>query len=314
VFQRIRGALDGGRKFLVTTHIDPDGDALGSAFAMAFALTGLGKDAAVYLRDPIPYRYTFLPRPAPILHKVPENTYDTVVVLDCSSLARLGDEYGSVRRNRRIINIDHHEAGDPFGEINIIDARASSAAEILYLILKSLGVPFTFDIAANLYTAVMTDTGSFRYDNTTKLAFSICQEMTGFGVSPSSVAAEVYENHPRKRYALLCLVLATIETFHADRIALAHVTGDMFAETRTNREHTEGFVEYLKEIGGVEVACLIRELGAGKWKISMRSKGSVDVASVARSFGGGGHRKAAGCVLEGDIETAKNILIGAFSL
>ncbi|MGD0487975.1 MAG: bifunctional oligoribonuclease/PAP phosphatase NrnA [Syntrophorhabdales bacterium] len=314
MFQRIRETIDKGRRFLVTTHIDPDGDAVGSAFAACFALTGLGKDAAVYLRDSVPHRYRFLPKPAAVQHVLPENGYDAVIVVDCGDLTRVGDGHASLKQKGLLVNIDHHAAGQAFGQINIIDERASSTAEILYLILKSLHVQFTFDIAVNLYTAVVTDTGSFRYENTTERAFSICEEMIGFGVSPAHVAAKVYENHPKERFQLLCLVLATMETAREDRIALAHITGDMFSRTRTNPEHAEGFVEYLKEIDSVEVACLLRELGSGRYKVSMRSKERVDVASVARTFGGGGHRKAAGCTLEGDLATVKKILIGAFSL
>ena len=314
MFQRIRETIDKGRKFLVVSHVDPDGDAVGSAFAACFALTGLGKDASVYLQDSVPYRYRFLPRPAAVLHQFPENGYDAVFVVDCGDLHRVGDSYDALKRKGVLINIDHHEANGAFGQINIIDDRASSTAEILYLILKSLEVRFTSDIAVNLYTAVVTDTGSFRYENTTERAFSICEEMIGFGVNPAYVAAKVYENHPKERLQLLCRVLATLETFHEDRIALALVSGDMFSQTHTNPEHTEGFVDYLREIDSVEVACLLRELDSGRYKISMRSKERVDVASIARTFGGGGHHRAAGCTMEGDLATVKNILIGAFSL
>lgn len=313
MFQRIRETVDKGHTFLVASHVDPDGDAVGSAFAACFALTGLGKDAAVYLQDPIPYRYGFLPRPAAVQHQLSKNGYDAVIVVDCGGLSRVGDDYESLKQKGFLINIDHHVANEAFGQINIIDERASSTAEILYLIMNALGVRFTPDIAANLYTAVLTDTGSFRYENTTERAFSICEEMIGFGVSPAHVAANVYESHPKERFQLLCLVLATLETFHEDRIALALVTGEMFAKTHTNREHAEGFVEYLKEIDRVEVACLLRETARGKYKISMRSKNHVDVAAVARTLGGGGHPRAAGCTMEGDLDAVKNILIGAFS-
>jgi len=314
MFQRIRETIDKGRKFLVASHVDPDGDAVGSAFAACFALTGLGKDAAVYLHDPVPYRYRFLPRPAALLHELPEDGYDAVIVVDCGDLYRVGGGHASLKQKGFLVNIDHHQASQAFGQINIIDERASSTAEILYLILKSLQVRFTSDIAVNLYTAVVTDTGSFRYENTTERAFSICEEMIGFGVSPAYVAAKVYENHPKERLQLLCLVLTTLETVHEDRIALAHITGDMFSRTHTSPEHAEGFVEYLREIDSVEVACLLRELGSERYKVSMRSKESVDVASIARTFGGGGHPRAAGCVMEGDLATVRNILIGAFSL
>jgi|WetSurMetagenome_2_1015567.scaffolds.fasta_scaffold82289_3 bifunctional oligoribonuclease and PAP phosphatase NrnA len=314
MFQKIKEAVDRGRRFLVATHIDPDGDAIGSAFALCFALRSLGKDAAVYMRDGIPYRYAFLPKPEPMIREIPKNGYDTVLIVDCGDLARVGDGHETLNHLGYLINIDHHDTNDAFGQINIVDERASSSAELLYLILKALGVTFSYEIAISLYTAVLTDTGSFRYDSTTQRAFSICEEMTGFGVVPSRVAGEVYESHPKERYLLLCRVLGTLEFFSNDRIATAYVTRDMFATTGTNREHTEGFVEYIKEIRGIEVACVIRELDNGKFKVSMRSKGNVDVALTAQKFGGGGHQKAAGCTIEGDISDVKNKLTGALSL
>ena len=246
MFQRIKEIIEKGRTFLVTTHVDPDGDAVGSAFALCFALAGLGKDAAVYMQDDVPYRYKSLPRPAAILHQLPEGAYDGVVVVDCGSLFRVGDAHDALKQKGFLINIDHHEANEAFGQINIIDERASSTAEILYLILKALGVRFTLDIAANLYAAVLTDTGSFRYDNTTERAFSICREMISFGVSPASVAIKVYESHPKERLQLLCLVLATLETFHEDRIAMAYATGEMFAKPIRTRSIPKGSSSILR--------------------------------------------------------------------
>jgi len=313
MFQRIKEAVDRGRHFLVATHIDPDGDALGSAFALCFALRSLGKDASVYLKDDVPYRYAFLPKPEPVLKEMPKNGYDTVLIVDCGDLSRVGKGYGALKDAGYLINIDHHETNDAFGQINIVDQRASSSAELLYLIVKALGVKMSYEIAVNLYTGVITDTGSFRYESTTARAFSICEEMAGHGVVPSYVAGEVYESHPKERFALLCLVLGTLEFFRDDRVALAFVTQEMFAKTGTDREFTEGFVEQIKEIRGIEVACILRELEDGRFKASMRSKGNLDVAEIAHRVGGGGHKKAAGCTLEGGIMEAKNTLIGAFS-
>jgi bifunctional oligoribonuclease and PAP phosphatase NrnA len=314
MFQKIREAVEGRNRFLVATHIDPDGDALGTAFAFCFALTGLGKDASVYLPRPIPYRYRFLPAPEGIVHEIPVSGYDAAIVADCGDLSRVGDGHELLKNVGCLINVDHHEANEAFGQINIIDERASSSAEIAYLILKALDVRFTYEIAINIYAAVLTDTGSFRYDSTTQRAFRICEEMIDHGVLPSYVAGEIYESHPKERYLLLCLVLGTLEFFAEDRIATIYVTEEMFEKTGTNRDHTEGFVEYIKEIRTVEVACMMRQVADNRFKVSMRSKGGMDVASIARRFGGGGHQKAAGCTIEGSIEEARNRLIEAFSL
>jgi bifunctional oligoribonuclease and PAP phosphatase NrnA len=314
MFQKIKQAIEAGNRFLVSTHIDPDGDALGTAFALYFALKSLGKTASVYLKDGIPYRYKFLPKPDRLIHHIPKDEFDTVIVVDCGDLDRIGDESTALNDVKCLINIDHHETNDAFGQINILDERASSAAEILYLILKALNVEFNYDIAINLYTAILTDTGSFRYDSTTQRAFKICEEMTDHGVLPSFVAGQVYESHPKERFQLLCFVLGTLEFFIDDRIATAFVTKEMFEKTGTNREYSEGFVEQIKEIRSVEVACMFREIGDQTYKVSMRSKGGMDVASVAKHFGGGGHQKAAGCTIEGSIDEVKNKLLGAFSL
>ncbi len=314
MFQKVKEAVERGRRFLVATHVDPDGDALGSAFALSLALTGMGKEAAVYLKEPIPYRYRFLPKPPVLLDALPGTGYDVAMVVDCGDLQRVGDGFEALKKCEYLINIDHHDTNEAFGQLNIVDQRASSTAEILYLILKALGVRIDLDMAVNLYTAILTDTGSFRYESTTQRAFSISEEMMVLGVNPAAVAGEVYESHPKERFQLLCQVLGTLELYQGEKIATVYVTQDMFARTGTNREYTEGFVEYIKEIRGVEVACLVREIGKDRYRVSMRSKNGVDVAAVARAFGGGGHERAAGCTLVGDISAVKNKLIGAFSL
>lgn len=313
MFQRVKELLDGGTRFLVTTHIDPDGDAVGCAFATAFALTGLGKDATVYMRDSVPYRYQFLPAPPNVVHEIPDGPFDAVFAVDCGNFHRVGDGYERIGQMGPIVNIDHHDTNEAFGQINILDARASSTAELLYMIIKALDVTFNYAIAVNLYTGVFTDTGSFRYDNTNARAFAICQDMTNYGVVPSMVATEIYESHPKERFLLWCQVLATLETYNGDKVALVAVTRDMFEHTGTSRECADGFVETLKEMKGLEVAALLREVGEHRYKISMRSKGSIDVASVGRVFGGGGHRKAAGCVIEGAMDEVKKKLVEALN-
>jgi phosphoesterase RecJ-like protein len=234
-----------------------------------------------------------------------------VIATDAASPERLGSVAACIEHRKLFINIDHHDTNEAFGFLNILDQRASSTAEIIYLILKSLDIKIDFNIAVNLYTAILTDTGSFRYDNTNSRAFVICEEMTHAGVVPSHVAAEVYESHPRERFELLCQALATMETHHGNKLAIIHITQDMFRQTHGSREQSEGFVEFLKEMRGLEVAMLARQIGKDRYKISMRSKSNVDVAAIANRFGGGGHKKAAGCVIEGSIDEVKKKLVEA---
>jgi phosphoesterase RecJ-like protein len=306
MIEKISRLIDNNRKFLITTHIDPDGDALGSAFSLYWALKSLKKNASVYLKDRIPYRYEFLPGPETIIHEIPSDAYDVILVVDCGSLFRVGSGHEKLRQMGTIVSVDHHNTNEEFGAFNLVDEHASSTAEILYRLFLSMGLTITTGMAINIYTAIFTDTGSFRYENTSSSAFLIAEEMTRYGVKPAYVSRMVHENHPKERFLLLGQVISSMETYHDDRVALVSVTEEMFKSTSTTSEYTDGFVEYVREIRGVEVAILLREIGKHKYKASMRSKGTVDVAAICSRFGGGGHKNAAGCVIEGTLEEAKN--------
>ncbi|MCK9227253.1 MAG: bifunctional oligoribonuclease/PAP phosphatase NrnA [Syntrophorhabdaceae bacterium] len=309
---KIKRLIEEGRDFLVTTHIDPDGDAIGSTYAFAFALESLGKKATVYLNHEVPYRYEFLPGPR-VMHTMPQGNFDAVFVLDCGSLFRIGEGHENVTTATALVNIDHHDTNDLFGTINLVDNKASSTGEIIYRLLKYLKVDIDKNIAVNIYTAVFTDTGSLRYENTSLSAYRVCEEMVKAGANPSRIAMMVYENHPKERYLLLGEVLCTLATYNGT-VAMAHVTSDMFERTGTNSEFVDGFVEFIKEIRGIEVAVLMRELNKNLYKVSMRGKGTVDVAEICNMFGGGGHRNAAGCRIEGTMEEARHKLLEALSV
>jgi len=314
MFTKIRDIIREGKKFLITTHIDPDGDALGSTFSLYWVLRSLGKETYVFLKDNVPYRYEFLPGPPDILHALPEETFDAVFVLDCGNLLRTGDGYERIHALGPLISIDHHETNEGFGAINIVENKASSTAEILYKLYKSMEIDYSYNVAVNVYTAVFTDTGSLRYENADPAAFMICRQMVETGVKPSYVAQMVYESHPKERFLLLGEVLRTLRTFDEDRIAIAHVTEEMFKKTGTRSEHTDGFSEEFRKIRGVEVSVFIRQTGEKRYKISMRSKGTVDVAFVCSRFGGGGHKNAAGCTIDGDLNEVEMRLRSAFNI
>jgi phosphoesterase RecJ-like protein len=315
MFRKIKNIINKGERFLITTHIDPDGDALGSCFSLYWVLESMNKEPFVYTRDHVPYMYEFLPRPPRLSHtELSDGIYDAIFALDCGNLFRVGNGHERLKDMGPLINIDHHTTNEAFGIVNIINQESSSTAEILYRLYRSMKVPFQYNIAVNIYTAIFTDTGSFRYSNTNSDSFLICEEMIQHGVSPSHVAQMVHENHPKERFILLGEVLATLETFKDDTVAMALVTQEMFRNTDTTKEYTEGFVEYIKEIRGVDVAILIREIAGNRYKVSMRSKGNTDVARVCNLFGGGGHRNAAGCTFEGTISQVKDRLKGAFNI
>jgi bifunctional oligoribonuclease and PAP phosphatase NrnA len=312
MFTRIRKIIRDGRRFLITSHIDPDGDALGSVFSLYWVLKSLGKEPYVYLKDNVPYRYDFLPGPPDIVHALPKDSFDAVFVLDCGDLFRIGDGFDGIKDLGTVISIDHHETNEAFGAINIVERGASSTAEVLYRLYKSMKVDFTYNVAVNVYTAVFTDTGSLRYDNADPAAFIICEKMVEAGVKPAYVAQMVYESHPKERFLLLGEVFGTLQTFNENRIAMAHVTEEMFKRTGTTSEHTDGFSEEFRKIRGVEVSVFIRQMGERRYKISMRSKGTIDVAQICSRFGGGGHKNASGCTINGDLAEVEEKLKKAF--
>ncbi len=303
MFAKIKECIDRGDKFLVASHIDPDGDAVGSVFSMYWALSFLNKHVTVYLKDPIPYKYTFLKQPPTLASRMPNESFDAVFVLDCGDIFRVGTAYEALEEMGPLINIDHHQTNETFGIVNIIDDKASSTAEILYSLYETLNIPVTFDMALDIYTAILTDTGSFRFENTTPRALSICEKMIRAGASPSHVSQMVYNSHPKERFLLLGHVLTTLATYVHDTVAMVYVNEEMFQMANASRELTDGFVEYIKEIRDTEVAVLFREIPNG-YKVSMRSKGTIDVALICNRFGGGGHKNAAGCTIEGSLEEA----------
>jgi bifunctional oligoribonuclease and PAP phosphatase NrnA len=304
MFQKIREIIDHGRRFLITAHIDPDGDAIGSAFSLCWALDSLKKESTVYLKDKVPYKYEFLPRPARFTHELPDGPFDGIFALDCGNLFRVGTGYEQLKDMGPIINIDHHKTNETFGLVNLIDENASSTAELLCSLYEFLNMPVSIEMATNIYTAILTDTGSFRFENTNSQAFLICEKMLRAGVKPAYVSQEVYSSHPRERFQLLGLVLEGLRTFDDGKVVIAHVTEEMFRRTHASRELTDGFVEFIKEMKGVEVAVFLRQVSEG-YNVSMRSKGTVDVARICNHFGGGGHKNAAGCTIKGDLGDAE---------
>lgn len=308
----IKDRIERGNRFLITTHIDLDGDAVGSVFSFYWMLETYKKDVHVFLRDPVPYKYRFLPGPNGdklILKEIPDVKYDTVFVLDCGELQRIGNGFERLKNNGFLINIDHHNTNSYFGNINLVNPEASSTAEIIYDLIDFLKADITYEMAVNIYTAVLTDTGSFRYENTNTKAFKICAHMTELGVKPHIIAQKVYESHPRERFFLLGKVLNTLEFHKNGKVAMAHITKDMAQGDYSLEEFTDGFVEFIKEIDGIEMAVIIRQIEKNKYKISMRSKGDGDVSAICSIFGGGGHKKAAGCYISGELNEVKEKLL-----
>ncbi len=310
VFDRIKK----GKDILIIFHKSPDGDCTGSAFALYYALKGIGKNPVILSPEPLPFNCVFLNRQHVVRDGLnPGEKFDITIILDLSETKRimkginisLRDIYGY------LINIDHHITGPGIGDILIREPEASATAEIIYRILKTNNITITPDIAEALYTAIITDTGGFRYSNTTPYTLHIAAELLETGISGWAIAKEIYESEPKARILLLSKALSTLTFEEGDRIAFMTLTLDELHKMGATDDMTDQFVNYARSIKGVDVGLLFREIQGGKVKVSIRSKDEIDVATFASKFGGGGHKNAAGIVLSENLDKSVNIIIPA---
>jgi phosphoesterase RecJ-like protein len=291
--------------FLITSHEGPDGDAVGSSLALASMLRKMGKEVHVHFRDPVPELYGFLPGVDSVFATIPHRDFDIAFVLDIGELRRAGEVFCNFDRIGKIINLDHHLACENFGYHNLIDPSAAATGVLVYRVACALGYAADPETALCLYTSIITDTGSFRYSNANREAFSIAGEMIEAGVNAWDVAEQLYENQPLKRLELLARCLPTLEVIKDGVAASVTVTLDMYACTGADAELTDGFVNYPRSIRGVEVAIFFRQLEEGRVKVGFRSKGKVNVAVFSAAMGGGGHHNAAGCTVSGTLDEVK---------
>ncbi len=305
MINRIVQEIAANRSFLITTHENPDGDAVGSSLALACYLRQLGKDVTVYFYDSLPELYAFLPLAGTVVHSIPPRPYDVCFVLDVGEFRRAGQEIATFQGVGKFINVDHHLHCENFGAINLIDSAACATGALIYRIIKAAGDEIDLDPALCIYTAIITDTGSFRYSNANPEAFAIAGEMVARGVNTWAVAEKLYESQPKKRLELLALALSTLVVAERGNCASIAVTLDMYEKTGAGPDLTDGFINYPRSIGGVEVALFFREVTPGLFKVGFRSKGKVNVAELAAAFGGGGHHNAAGCTVSGTLDLVK---------
>ena len=293
------------RRFLLTSHARPDGDAVGSALALAEILDQLGCQADIVFADPPPNIYRTLPNIDRICTTASASDVDPdlntpAILLECDGIARtglLGLE------GRPLINIDHHASGRPFASVNWIDEDACAVAAMIYRIAIAAKVEITPSMATCLYTAILSDTGSFTYSSTTADTFALAHDLAARGANPSQIARDVYFSNPASKIRLLGAALSNLQCDGC--LAWTWVTSHDMDRTGAGAEDCEGVVNYLISIAGVESAVFLRELPtASQFRLSIRSKGKVDVAQVAESFGGGGHRSASGCTLDGPLGVA----------
>lgn len=300
--EELKKTIEKNNSFIVASHVDPEGDAIGTSLALYHVLKNLGKNVCVYNESRVPKILKFLPGSSEILNEISSvNEFDCIFVVDCGDLGRIGNLKNKLEK-LKIVNIDHHSTNDYFGDLNFVDRYASAAGEVLFDLIKELDISINYDIAINLYTAIVVDTGSFRYASTRAKSFQIASELLQVGVDPWYVSMNIYENYPFERMKLLGEVLSTL-TLHLDRkVAFMLVTKEMLKKYNANVDITEGFVNFGRAIEGVEISIIFKENDNGSFKLSMRSKGNIDVSMIAKSLGGGGHKNAAGCKIHGTYE------------
>ncbi len=303
-----------GSRFLITSHLNPDGDAIGSELGLARVLGALGKSATIWNAHPTPALYRPLPGSERI-HVGAEPpagfpaAFDAAVVLECPGLDRTGLE-GSLH-TLPLVNVDHHLGNQLYGAVNWTDTEAPAVGVMVFEIARALGVRVDSDTASCLYLALVTDTSGFRFSNATPAAFESAGRLVAAGARVETVSQWLYESQPVAAVRLLGRLLGTLELGDGGRLATVHLTREMFAAAGASPGDSEGLIDVPRSIAGVEAVAMLRELESGEWKISLRSRGAVDVESVARTRGGGGHRNAAGCKAAGDRASLALELAGA---
>lgn len=308
-------ALKNARRVICTCHVNPDGDALGATLAFANVLKAAGKEVYVFNTDPVPHNLGFLPGSKWIRNKEPDfkKSFDLCVISDSGSIERPGVDLKGWRENglvKSILNVDHHKDNTRFGDINYIDLKASSSGECAYDIIRaSLGL--NQGAAVCCYTAIITDTGAFRYSNTSPKTMRVATDlMERFRIDPALSAEMIYMTYPATRIFLLSEVLPTLEMHLDGKAASIFIRRETMKKYGGSKDLLDEFVNYPRGIEGVEVAVFFKEAGNSEWRISLRSKRFLDVGAVCNRFGGGGHARAAGCTIKGSYGEVRAAVIG----
>jgi phosphoesterase RecJ-like protein len=305
----VAAALQARQSFLLTSHARPDGDAIGSQLALAFALDALGKQVRLVDRDPVPAVYRGFPGTDRIeVARRADGPADAVVLLECSDITR--PEVEGLDRDF-VINIDHHLGNRMYGAINWFDGSAAACGEMVADVIDALGVPWTREIAAHLYLAIATDTGGFRYGPISARTFEICRRIAGTGIEPARLSREIFDSFGIGRVRLMGEMLHDMELGHDNRVAILAFDEALLARCGATVDDTEGLVNLPLNAREVVAVALFKRQSPGVFRLSLRSKGAVDVRRVAIRWGGGGHTNAAGATLEGDYPALKDAVLAA---
>ncbi len=310
MLKKIADEIVKSSNIVLLPHIAADGDALGSALGLALSLSGMGKKVSVFLEEGIPYIYSFLPGSS--LSEVyggKTGYFDLAVAIDCGDLERLGSRKEIFDSARTTANMDHHPTNTGFAVHNHLDTGSSATGEIIYELLGLLGVKPDRDIAACLYTAIATDTGGFRYSNTTPATHMIAAELIKVGVDVAGISQKVFDTASYEKVKLTGEAIRMLELYENGKVAVMAVSNELIKKTGAKEEDCDGIINTARNIRGVEVAAMLRQWDNGEIKVNLRSNTSVDVSAIASLYKGGGHRKAAGYITDGTLEQAKRRLL-----
>lgn len=307
--QRIVETVRANQRFVISSHARPDGDSIGSQLAMAYALTALGKAVRVVNKDRAPAPLLAFPGVAEIeIADRVEPGFDVALVMECGSLARTGVEGLD---QGLVVNIDHHPDNAGYGYINWFDASAAACGEMVFTLVEALGVPLTETIATHVYLAILTDTGSFHFSSISPRTFDICRQTLEAGVDPVAVARNVYDSNNLGRLRLFGAVLSAMRLSESGRVAIVYVDHEMAQEAGGTYEDTEGLINLPLTVREIQAVVFFKQVDTAEYRVSMRSKGDIDIGAIAKTFGGGGHKNAAGCTVTGAIEPLQGMFVAA---
>lgn len=298
-------AIENSNSIAVASHINPDGDNLGSLLGLGMSLVQLGKKVAFIRADIVPEDYKFLPGIERLSgYGTIIDNLDLLIILDCSDPTRLGENQRLIDDAKIVVNIDHHISNTMFGDIKLVDPKASSTGELVFDIIQELKLPVNEEIATCIYTAITTDTGRFSYQSVTANTHRTAASLYEIGINGYEINKKLYQTRSLKRTRLFSRAMAEMELMFEGRAAVVKISRKMLEETGATMEDTEGIVEFLRDTESVEAACILKELDENQIKASVRTKDPVDANKVCSVFGGGGHIRASGCTISGTLEEA----------
>ena len=311
MFSKIFEKIKKSNKIAIFSHTRPDGDTIGGVLALKLALQSIGKKCDAFCDVAISEKFLFLPQ-ADSYALCPQDKYDLYIAVDCGENARLGENFVYFNNKNNTINIDHHATNDMFAGLNYVTNYASTC-EIVYELIKFMKIPFTSDIALCLYTGMSTDTGNFSHSNTDKHVFECASDLVSYGINVAEINFILYKNTSFERTKLLGKVISRIRRYCDNKVSLIYTLLSDIQEVGAKQSDTEGFIDYATNIAGTQVGVSICQHTENSFKISMRSRGDVDVSRICAEFGGGGHKKASGCMISGFFEDVVDKVIRTIS-